>query len=135
MEYFAKIIDMNLLKNHINRDPIIDWFEIQNIRTTHFTKDKNNYFRKYILNETIYYKNKFLNNLKEKLLQIHPNNIVYINPGVNETIHLIKNKYPVIFKPNLISEKYSIHVSVDIIIIKRLFLDVFKDIKNSIMTL
>ena len=130
MEYFTKVIGMHLLKNHISRDPIIDWFEIQNVRNTLFNKDKNNYFRKYILNETINYKTNFLNNLKNKLLDIHPNNIVYENTGVNETIHLLKNKYPIIFKPNLISEKYNVHVSVDIIILKRLFLDVFKDIKN-----
>lgn len=130
MEYFSKTISMNLLRNHISRDPIIDWFEIQNIRNTNFTKDKNNYFRKYILNETINYKNNFLKNLKQKLLEAHPNNTIYENTGINETIRLIRDKYPVIFKPNLISEKYNIHVSVDVIIMKRLFLDVFKDIKN-----
>ena len=54
MEYFAKTINMNLLRNHISRDPIIDWFEIQNLRNTIFSKDKNNYFRKYILNENSY---------------------------------------------------------------------------------
>ena len=116
MEYFAKTINMNLLRNHISRDPIIDWFEIQNLRNTIISKDKNNYFRKYILNETINYKNNFLKNLRQKLLEAHPNNTIYENIGVNETIHLLKNKYPVIFKPNLISEKYNIHVSVDIII-------------------
>lgn len=130
MDYFSKTINMNLLKNHISRDPIIDWFEIQNIKNTIFTKDKNNYFRKYILNETINYKNNFLKNLKQKLLEAHPNNTIYENTGINETIRLIKDRYPVIFKPNLISEKYNIHVSVDVIIMKRLFLDVFKDIKN-----
>ena len=40
MEYFSKTISMNLLSNHISRDPIIDWFEIQNIRNTNFTKIK-----------------------------------------------------------------------------------------------
>lgn len=130
MDYFSKTINMNLLRNHISRDPIVDWFEIQNIRNTNFEKDKNNYFRKYILNETINYKNNFLNNLKHKLLEIHPNNTIYENTGINDTIHLIKNKYPVIFNPKLISEKYNIHVSVDIIILKRIFQEIFTDIKN-----
>ena len=65
MEYYTKIISMNLLKNHINNDPIIDFFEISNIKNTIYNKDKNNYFRKYILNETISYKQNFLDNLKK----------------------------------------------------------------------
>ena len=130
MEYYTKIISMNLLKNHINNDPIIDFFEISNIRNTIYTKDKNSYFRKFILNETILYKRNFLNNFKKKLLEKHPNNIIYENIGVNDTLHLIKNEYPVIFKPLLISNKYNINVSVDILINKRLFIEVFDTIKN-----
>ena len=60
MQYYSTIINMKLLKNHINNDPIVDWFEIQNLRNTVYNKDKNDYFRKYIFNETILYKQNFL---------------------------------------------------------------------------
>ena len=64
MQYYSTIINMKLLKNHINNDPIVDWFEIQNLRNTVYNKDKNDYFRKYILNETILYKQNFLKKFK-----------------------------------------------------------------------
>lgn len=130
MEYYSKVISMNLLKNHISNDPIIDFFEISNIRNTTYDKDKNSYFRKYIFNEIVTYKRNFLDNLRAKILEKHPNNIIYENIGVDNTLHLIKNKYPVIFKPLLISHKYNINVSVDILINKRIFLEIFNDIKN-----
>ena len=57
MEYFRNPINVSLLRNHINNDPIIDWFEIENyMKRQIFEKDKNNFFRKYILNYTIEYK-------------------------------------------------------------------------------
>ena len=130
MEYFNERYEMDLLKNHIFRDPICDWFEIQNIKNIIYNKDKNNYFRKYILNETISYKNKFFNNLKKKILEIHPNKIIYKYTGTDETIHLINNNYPIIFNPFFINNKYNISVSVDILITKSLFCEIFQFINN-----
>ena len=130
MEYYSKIIPMHLLRNHINNDPIIDWFEIQNMRNDIYKKDKNNYFRKYILNETISYKQNFFNNIKKVIDKLYPNKIIYENTSDKETVHLLKNNYPILFKPNLTSSKYNINVSVDIIITKSLFLEIFPYIEN-----
>ena len=130
MEYYSKIINMRLLKNHINNDPIIDWFEMQNIKNSVYEKDKNNYFKNYILKETIRYKKNFIDNFKKEIKVLYPNKIIYENIGINETIHLIKQNYPIIIKPLLLNEKYNIYVSCDIIITKDLFLKIFKDIKN-----
>ena len=130
MEYYSKIIPMKLLNNHIVNDPIIDWFCLQNIHSEVFHPDKNNYFKKYILQETINYKNKFIQCLKGKILSLHPNNTIYQNTGVNKTIQLIEDNYPIIINPNLINDKYNISVSCDILIKKRLFNDIFKDINN-----
>ena len=130
MQYYSTIINMKLLKNHINNDPIVDWFEIQNLRNTVYNKDKNDYFRKYILNETILYKQNFLKKFKQLILNIYPKNIIYEKTNVNETISLIKKEYPLIINPTLISKKYNISVSVDILITKRLFKEVFKYINN-----
>ena len=55
-----------------------------------------------------------LHRLPIKLL--FPNKIIYENICINETIHLIKQNYPIIIKPLLLNEKYNIHVSCDIII-------------------
>ena len=130
MQYYSTIINMKLLKNHINNDPIVDWFEIQNLRNTVYNKDKNDYFRKYILNETILYKQNFLKKFKQLILNIHPNNTIYEKTNVNETISLIKKEYPLIINPTLVSKKYNISVSVDILITKRLFKEAFKYINN-----
>ena len=51
MEYHSIFIPMSLLNNHIVKDPIVDWFRLQNIRNTIFEPDKNNYFKKYIFQE------------------------------------------------------------------------------------
>ena len=130
MEYHSRIIPMELLRNHIYNDPIIDWFNIQNINSVIFNKDKNSYFRKYILNESISYKKDFFNKLRERINSLHPNNNIYDNLGVNETIHLIKNNYPIILNPLLIHKKYNISVKIDIIIKARLFKEIFTEIKN-----
>ena len=103
MEYYSSVINMRLLQNHINNDPIIDWFEIQNIKNIIYNKDKNNYFRKYILNETISYKNKFFNNLKKKILEIHPNKIIY------KTFASMKSNYPNIAEYYDIERKFWRH--------------------------
>ena len=94
MEYFSKVIPMNLLKNHISNDPIIDFFQIQNIKSTIYNEDTNNYFKRYIIKETIAYKQNFFAKFKDKINSLHPINNLYDQLGVNETIHLIKkNNY------------------------------------------
>ena len=84
---------MHLLRNHINNDPIIDWFEIQNMRNDIYKKDKNNYFRKYILNETISYKQNFFYNIKKVIDKLYPNKIIYENTSDKETVHLLTKSH------------------------------------------
>ena len=95
---------MSLLNNHITKDPIVDWFRLQNIRNTIFEPDKNNYFKKYIFQEIINYKKNFLDQLKQQILSIHPNNVIYQDTGVDKTIQLIKDNYPIVINPHLISK-------------------------------
>ena len=130
MEYYSKIIPMYLLKNYIVNDPILDWFKIQNIKHDIYHNDKNNYFKKYIFNEIINYKNNFCKCLKNKIISLYPKKIIYQNTNVNKTIELVKNNQTIIFSPNLIHHKYNISVSCDILIKKKLFIEIFKDIQN-----
>ena len=122
MEYFRNPINVSLLRNHINNDPIIDWFEIEKYTKRQiFEKDKNNFFRKYILNYTIEYKNNFINVLREKILKIYPGLIIYNYINADETIKLIQKEEPIILNPKLVNNKYNILVSVDLII-KKIYL-------------
>ena len=99
------------MRNHINNDPIIDWFEIENYKNKIFEKDKNNFFRKYILNYSIEYKNNFINNLRNKILQSYPDIINYNYVNSNETVKLLEKRAPLIINPILINKKYNISVS------------------------
>lgn len=130
MEYFSNPIHISLLRNHINNDPIIDWFEVENYKNKIFEKDKNNFFRKYILNYAIEYKNNFINNLRNKILQSFPDIINYNYVNSNETVKLLEKRAPIIINPILINKKYNISVSVDIIIKKELFMKLFPLIEN-----
>ena len=78
MEYFSKVIPMNLLKNHISNDPIIDFFQIQNIKSTIYNEDTNNYFKRYIIKETIAYKQNFFNQYEGVQVNFMKNDKKYI---------------------------------------------------------
>ena len=131
MEYFSNPINISILRNHINNDPIIDWFEIEKYTKRQiFEKDKNNFFRKYILNYTIEYKNNFINNLKEKILKLEPDIKIHNYINSNETIKLLQKNEKIILNPTLINKKYNLLVSVDIIIKKELFIKLFPLIEN-----
>ena len=52
MEYFQNQINMFLLKNHILKDPICDWFNINNEL---YEKDKPSHYKNLILNEIFIY--------------------------------------------------------------------------------
>ena len=52
MEYFSEPFQISLLKNHILKDPIIDWFNIQDyINNKRFIKDTKSYYKDYIIKE------------------------------------------------------------------------------------
>ena len=57
MEYFLKYNEFKLLKNYILKDPICDWFEIQEYRGDNsYQKDKSSYYKDYIIKESQKYK-------------------------------------------------------------------------------
>ena len=65
MEYFSEPFDINLLKNHILKDPIIDWFNIISTRNKTYQKDKVSYYQEFILKESkeVFYNKDFHNKL------------------------------------------------------------------------
>lgn len=63
MEYFQNILNINLLKNHILKDPICDWF---NINQSNFKKDNPSDYKTIILEES----NKYKTKLFEKIIEL-----------------------------------------------------------------
>ena len=61
MEYFQNQINISLLKNYILKDPICDWFNINNEL---YEKDKPSHYKNLILNES----NKYKQDLFEKIV-------------------------------------------------------------------
>ena len=117
MEYFSQPFDINLLKNHILKDPIIDWYNIISTKLDGFQKDKKSSYRDLILKESSQYKSNLIENIKEiSKLQIETVN------SVNDTKKLIREKSPIIIYPKLIYRK--MNVKCDIMI----RLDYFKTI-------
>ena len=49
MDYFSNDINMNLLKNHIMKDPLLDWYNIQD--ESDYQKDEESEYKRYILKE------------------------------------------------------------------------------------
>ena len=57
MEYFSNPFNSSLLKNHILKDPIIDWFNIQeNHKDNKYKKDNHSFYKTFIIKETNDYK-------------------------------------------------------------------------------
>ena len=50
MDYFSNDINMNLLKNHIMKDPLLDWYNIQD--ESDYQKDEESEYKRYILKES-----------------------------------------------------------------------------------
>ena len=48
MEYLSNVREFKLLRNHINNDPVCDYFQLQTHLNNdlNFEKDVNNYFNK-----------------------------------------------------------------------------------------
>ena len=60
MEYFSQPFNISLLKNHILKDPIIDWFNIISTKNKLYQKDKISYYQDFILKESKEYKNNYI---------------------------------------------------------------------------
>lgn len=123
MEYFSKPFNISLLKNHILKDPVIDWFIINSKINNSYKKDKNTHYKDFILKEWNIYKTNFLNTLKEKAKKKIP-----INTSVQETQYMINKKEDLILGGHLIYNDMIIYC--DIIIDIKLFNSIFPKIKN-----
>ena len=127
MEYFNNEINISLLKNHILKDSISDWFNIYDyILPNKYKKDEISHYKEHILNESINYKHKLLN----KLIEVSGIYTNINNKTVDETKHLILNNEPLIINGSLYSKEDNIYINCDIIIKYDHFKNIFPDITN-----
>ena len=124
MEYFYQPFDINLLKNHILKDPIADWFNILSTKNNIYQKDKKSNYRDFILKESEDYKNKFIEKVKLLSGLELENNLT-----VNKTQELIQENYPILFYPKLIYK--NMMVKCDIMIKLEHFKSIFPLVKNN----
>ena len=130
LEYFSDTYDFKLLTNHIHNDPICDWFEIQSHLHANFTKDKNDYFKKYIQKISADYINNFIKNIIKNANIFYPNIVFSEINNINNSIQQIKNNIPLIINPILLNNKYNLIVRCHIMIKKKLFKQIFNKINN-----
>ena len=123
MEYFYEPFNINLLKNYILKDPIIDWFNITSIKLYQFQKDKNSIYRDIILKESSEYKYNFIQKIKEISKNKNQTPI-----SVNDTKKLISEKHPIIIHPKLIYR--NMNVNCDIMMRSDYFKTIFPSINN-----
>ena len=64
VDYFLKYNHFSLLKNYILKDPLCDWFEINNGNGL-YQKDDNSYYKDYIIKESNAYKERVLTEIRE----------------------------------------------------------------------
>jgi hypothetical protein len=121
MEYFLEYPKFRILKNHIMKDPLCDWFEIN---SNIYQRDEKNIYRDFIRKNAIEYKNNILKNI----LKLSGLNIP-IKPTFNQTKELIYNDSELILQGILLN-KDNIYVDCDIIISYRLFKKIFPKINN-----
>ena len=111
------------LKNHINRDPLSDWFEKVNNKYSSFHKDKPNSFQIEIEAQKQKYKLQFMGHLKDEGNCYHELNH-------SEILDKLESKEEcIIFYGNLYHSRFNITVKPDLIIHRNLFLKYFPEIK------
>ena len=108
VNYFLRYNYFNILKNYILKDPLCDWFEIQNNKL--FLKDENSYYKDYILKESSNYKRDVLHNIRE-LSKLN----IPLETDVEKTKELIHSDFPLILQGSLLN-KDNLYVKCDIII-------------------
>ena len=123
MDYLSSPFSICLLRNHILKDPIIDWLNINESLNTTYKRDTNTFYKDFILKEWEDYKYLFLKTLKQKA-----NKNIPTNTTVEQTKEMIKGKEPLILGGHLIYEGMVIYC--DIIININLFVLIFPKIKN-----
>ena len=126
MEYFFDTINFYLLKNYILKDPLIDWFNIQEyLENPKYIRDNQSYYKKYIIKESNEYKNKLLDEIITKSGLDIPK-----NTSSEETFKKINNNFPLIIKGELYSKTRNLLVNCDIIIRYDYFKKIFPKINN-----
>ena len=123
MDYFSTPFSISLLRNHILKDPLIDWLNINESLNNNYKRDNNTFYKDFILKEWEEYKLNFLKILKQKA-----NKNIPINSSVEQTQEMIKEKQPLILGANLIYEGMIVYC--DVIIDINLFVSIFPKIKN-----
>ena len=125
MEYFFDKIHFHLFKNYILKDPLCDWFNIQNYMSHgKYEEDESTYYQKYIVKESKTYKTRLLNKIKELSCLDIP-----LETGINETNEKIKNDFPLLIQCNLL-DKQNVYVKCDLVIKYNLFKKIFPNIDN-----
>tara|TARA_B100002051_G_scaffold276625_1_gene326214 strand:- start:2074 stop:3702 length:1629 start_codon:yes stop_codon:yes gene_type:complete len=122
MDYFSKTLNINLLKNYILNDPICDYY---NIMQKHYNKDKDTFYKNYILNESENYKQKLLVKIINKSNKKNTDAIT-----VEKTIDKLLKNEPLITNAKLYNHKYNININCDIIIQNKLLRKIFPKIDN-----
>ena len=132
MEYLSNIREFKLLRNHINNDPVCDYFQLQ----THlnngldFEKDAHNYFNKYVNKVSSDYVDNFFNYIIQITKVFYPNLLINKFNNIDQTIQKIQDNIPLIINPILMNDKYKLIVKCDIMIKKSLFIKLFDKVKN-----
>ena len=96
MEYFSNKIEFSLLKNHILKDPLCDWFEIQSHLYQNFKKDDQSYYKNHILTTS----NKYREDLFKDIIKKSNLNLK-LNSTIDQTTTSIKNNDPLIIGAKL----------------------------------
>ena len=122
MEYFLKYQPFSILKNYILKDPLCDWFEIQD--NADYTRDENTYYKEFILKESTNYRNSIL----KKLIEISGLDIP-LNPTFNQTKELLYTDSPLILQ-GILLDRNNLYVTCDIIISYEYFKKIFPEINN-----
>ena len=124
MEYFSTPFDVSLLRNHIMKDPILDWFNIQErLNKGLYERDMVSSYKEFILNEWKHFKNNFFDELIKKSGQN-----VSKESSIEMTEEMIKDKKPLILGARL--HYTDMVVKTDILINIDLFISIFPKIKN-----
>ena len=122
MDYFSKPFSICLLRNHILKDPIIDWLNVNESLNKKYTRDTNTFYKDFILKEWEEYKFNFL-----KILQQKADTNVPINTSIEQTQRMIKEKYPLILGAHLLYKDMIVYCDIASILT---FLLLFPKIKN-----
>lgn len=124
MEYFSIPFNISLLKNHILKDPIIDWFNIQEVLIKDsYKRDQNTYYKDFIIKEYNTYKDNFFNNLIKKYEEDIPR-----SNSIETTQIMLKERKGLILNGKLLYDDMIVYC--DIIIHIDLFNKLFPNIKN-----